>query len=186
MIKKMKLWGDIVQTPNGFVFESSHCDGTPFSLPVFSDDVQIAGEFVKDKAQGWLYVIQEGQQDVRCYISLPRPSLQFGKHVTVNQSQLDSRASSVSDFKPRVIGKPKPTLVAKEDIVKIEKEKLIIEPKETVVSANPEPKINAVPEFVSVKKSALIENVKNSVFGEPSDCKSVPVVAGKKKTTPQQ
>lgn len=177
----MKLWGDIVNTPNGFIFESTHCDGTFFSLPVFPDDVQIAGEFVKDVAQGWLYVIQEGQQDVRCYITLPRPSLQFGKHITVNQSQLDLRASSVSDFKPRVIGKPKTILTAKESVLHVEKHTVVEEKNKNFVSAKSEVVAPSKIDHVCAKKELVIENVKNVVFNK--NHKDRPLVDGKKKGT---
>ena len=182
----MKLWGDIVKTPKGFIFESNHCDGTFFSLPVFPDDVQIAGEFVKGVAQGWLYVVQEGQQDVRCYITLPRPSLQFGKHITVNQSQLDSRATSVSDFKPRVIGKPKTILTSKEEVLHPEKIHVATEASETLISAKPEIVAASKIEHVSVKQEPIVENVKNIVFNKSFNCKDRPLLNGKKKESSQK
>jgi hypothetical protein len=187
MIKKMKLWGDIINTPSGFIFESSHCDGSSFSLPVFPDDVQIASEFVKDVAQGWLYVIQEGQQDVRCYITLPRPSLQFGKHITVNQSQLDSRATSVSDFKPRVIGKLKTVLTAKEEVLHVEKTQAVVEETvKTVVTAKPEVLAPSKTDHISVKQEPIVENVKNVVFNKGQNYGDRPLVNGKKKEPPQK
>lgn len=177
----MKLWGDIIRTPQGLVFESNHCDGTPFSLPVFEDDVQITGEFEKNKAQGWLFVIQEGQQDVRCYLSLPRPSLQFGKHITVNQSQLDTRAKSVNDFKPRVLGKTIPVVKAKENIIDVPQDQPVLEPKIEALCVEPKKVAKGKINCVSIKKEPIVENVKKNIFSKEEIWAEKPLINGKKK-----
>lgn len=90
MIKKMKLKGEVYRQDDSYIFTSTHYDGTPFTLKTTKDDLQLKEPFSehKDLVDCVLYVILEGQQDSRCYLTLPQPSLHYGKQVTVNRGQL--------------------------------------------------------------------------------------------------
>jgi hypothetical protein len=90
MIKKMKLKGELTLQDGVLLFTSTHYDGTPFSVKTTEADLQFK-ELPNDQIEPIecvLYVILEGQQDSRCYLTLPQPSLQYGRQVTVNRGQL--------------------------------------------------------------------------------------------------
>jgi hypothetical protein len=98
MIKKMKLRGQVTSGPDGSLsFSSKLHDGTPFSVNVNDKDVQINEDFdsVTKSADAWLMVVQQAQQDYRCYVLLPKPSLQFGKYIMVKMGQLSSQSPTI-------------------------------------------------------------------------------------------
>jgi exosome complex RNA-binding protein Rrp4 len=53
---------------------------------------------------GWLHVVQEAQQDTRCYLTLPKPSLQHGRQILAHVLSLMPRVTSINDFKPQKMG----------------------------------------------------------------------------------
>lgn len=111
MQKKMKLKGRADLSGEHIVFSSTMHDGTPFSMPVREHDVvlqdeQHGGQPVVD---AWLFVTQEAKQDTRCYLTLPQPTLQFGKQVVVQEHQLMPLNASLNDFNPKVTGSVKKT-----------------------------------------------------------------------------
>jgi len=107
MVKSVKLRGKLKLEANDSVtFMSTIHDGTPFSLTVFNHDYEQNEEFTEDKkvVNGWLYVIQEAQQDKRCYLTLPKPSITYGKQIVVHELQLMPRNASIADFRPQTQG----------------------------------------------------------------------------------
>jgi hypothetical protein len=131
MIRKMKLRGRVTSGPNGTLsFSSTLHDGTPVSLNVTDKDVQINEDFdqVTKSADAWLMVTQQAQQDYRCYIILPKPSLQFGKYITVKMSQLSAQTPIIEKLsaklqKPEVVEEPKPEVVEEPKAKKKNKKK---------------------------------------------------------------
>lgn len=85
-------------------------DETPFSMVVAEHDVELNDEFTSEKStvDGWLFVTQEAQQDTRCYLTLPKPTLQFGKQVVVHELQLMPLNAKIEDFRPKTLEKSKP------------------------------------------------------------------------------
>jgi len=101
MIRPMKLKGRIVLNDDAtMTFRSTLYDGTQFSLTVTEHDIQKNVSFRHDRrtVDGWLYVQQESQQDTRVYLTLPKPTVEFGKQILVNEVQLMPRQSSAADF----------------------------------------------------------------------------------------
>ena len=90
MIKKMKLKGEVAFKNGELIFTSNHYDGTPFSIKTTESDLQLKEPINADSdtVDCVLYVILEGQQDSRCYLTLPQSSIHFGRQVTVNRGQL--------------------------------------------------------------------------------------------------
>jgi hypothetical protein len=90
MIKKMKLKGTVKKQDEILIFSSNHYDGTPFSIKTTNSDIHLKEPFNDELefVECVLHVVLEGQQDSRCYITLPQPSISCGKHVTVNRGQL--------------------------------------------------------------------------------------------------
>lgn len=90
MIKKMKLKGEVTLKNGELIFSSTHYDGTPFSIKTTESDLQLKNPLLgdSDTVDCVLYVMLEGQQDSRCYLTLPQSSIHFGRQVTVNRGQL--------------------------------------------------------------------------------------------------
>jgi|694.fasta_scaffold55069_8 hypothetical protein len=86
----MKLKGEVVRQQDALIFTGEHFDGTPFSLKTTEADIHLKEPFTDkiDTVECVLHVVLEGQQDSRCYLTLPQPSLQYGRQVTVNRGQL--------------------------------------------------------------------------------------------------
>lgn len=104
MIKQMKLKGTVTLNDNNtYTFRSKLHDGTQFEVQVLEHDFEANELFEWDKltVDGWLFVQQEAQQDNRCYLTLPKPSLQHGKQVLVHQYQLMPRNATLADFRPQ-------------------------------------------------------------------------------------
>ena len=107
MVKSVKLRGKLkLEANNTVTFMSTIHDGTPFSLTVFNHDYEQNEEFTDEKnlVDGWLFVIQEAQQDKRCYLTLPRPSIVHDKQILVHEFQLMPRSASIADFRPQTQG----------------------------------------------------------------------------------
>jgi hypothetical protein len=101
MQKQMKLKGRILLNSE-MVYSSSMHDGTPFSMAVDQHDVQLNEELTEgNTVDGWLFVIQEGQQADRCSITLPKPTLQFGKQIIVKDLQLMPLNITIESFNPK-------------------------------------------------------------------------------------
>lgn len=100
----MKLKGKVHLAMDGtMTFSSEVFDGHPFAVAVLEHQVELNDSFRYDRTEvnGWLFVDQEAQQDERCYLTLPSPSIQFGKQVLVRATQLMPRIASLSDFRPQ-------------------------------------------------------------------------------------
>jgi hypothetical protein len=108
MIKKVRLLGRVRSDDQGqMIFTSKLHDGTPLSVVVTECDIQLNGTLdEKDNStSAFLYVVQEAQQDHRCYLTLPKPSVRFGKSVTVHYSLLSSPYTKLENFHPRVLNR---------------------------------------------------------------------------------
>ncbi len=105
MRKSLKLKGRIQSKNDQLFFTGIMHDGTTeFKLRV--DDphqVELNEGFseTQDTVDGWLMVEQEGQQDHRCYLTLPFPAENFGRQVVVKDVQLMSRSASLMSFNPK-------------------------------------------------------------------------------------
>lgn len=108
-MKSVKLKGVVHLEKNGIkTFSSKMHDGTEFKVQVISDnDIELNDDLNHENSfvDGWLMVIQEAQQDTRCYLTLPSPSLVHGRQVVVQDWQLMPRSATLDDFKPRKQGK---------------------------------------------------------------------------------
>ena len=101
MQKKMKLKGRILLNSE-MIYSSTMHDGTPFSMAVDQYDVQLNEELTQgNTVDGWLFVVQEGQQSDRCSITLPKPTLQCGKQIIVKDLQLMPLNVTIDDFNPK-------------------------------------------------------------------------------------
>lgn len=99
----MKLKGKIRKESSGdLIYICKLHDGTPFSMPISEYDVELNENFDSEKTivDGWLFVTQEAQQDSRCYLTLPKPTLQFGKQIVVNEIQLMPLKATLNSFNP--------------------------------------------------------------------------------------
>ncbi len=103
-VKEMKLQGQItLENDHSMTFSGVFYDSTPFSLRVDQFDVERNEEFLPSRrtVNGWLYVQQEAQQADRVYLTLPKPTIQFGKQVVVRDLQLMPRSATIADFHPQ-------------------------------------------------------------------------------------
>lgn len=99
--KLMKLRCKIAPTveagEKGMVIASSQqYDGSPFSIKINEVNVMYSSDTSSD---GWIAVKSTGQQGDRYAITLPAPSIQFGKQVTVKDVQLAPLHTSLDMFK---------------------------------------------------------------------------------------
>lgn len=100
-VKDMKLRGTIyLEDDLTFTFRGEQFDHTPFSLMVDQFDVERNEEFLPSRrtVSGWLFVQQEAQQGDRVYLTLPKPTIQFGKQVVVSALNLMPRNATLADF----------------------------------------------------------------------------------------
>lgn len=107
MVKQMRLKGQVrLNMDHTFDFMSTLYDGTPFEIRVAGHDIDLMDDFTPGNyvVDGWLYVIQEGQQENRCYCTLPKPSIVHGRQVLVRDLQLQPRMLSIDDFRPQTVG----------------------------------------------------------------------------------
>lgn len=103
MKKAMKLKGRIyLENDKSLRFTSSVYDGQQFELKVTQFDVQLGGAFQPNKmfVDGFLFCDLEAQQGDVCYLTLPKPTLNHGKQITVKEHLLQPRSATIEDFKP--------------------------------------------------------------------------------------
>ncbi len=109
LVQKMKMRGSVKLELNGsMTFHSVLYDKTPFYLTVGEHDVQLNEQFSPSKqtVEGFLYVDKESQQADRCYLTLPKPTIQFGRQVTVSEFDLMPFGVKLDDFKvKKAVGK---------------------------------------------------------------------------------
>jgi hypothetical protein len=94
-----------------YTFVSKLYDGTLFELTVGEYDFEQNDEFQPNRmtVDGWLFVIEEAKQDTRSYLTLPKPTLQYGRQIIVHEFQLMPVGATLADFKPQKMGgKKKP------------------------------------------------------------------------------
>lgn len=104
MQREMKLQGRVRLENNGsWTFVTTLYDGSPLEVGVAEYDVQLNEEFSKDvkTVDGFLFVMEEAKQADRCYLTLPKPSMQYGKQVLVRDLQLMPRNVSLNSFSPK-------------------------------------------------------------------------------------
>lgn len=107
MTRQMKLRGQVrMNMDRTFTFLSTMYDGTPFDLQVSVYDFEQNDDFAPDRyvVDGWLFVVHEAAQGGRCYLTLPKPSIRFGRQVVVNELQLMPRNATLADFRPQTLG----------------------------------------------------------------------------------
>ncbi len=101
-VQNMKLRGKVRQELDGsLTFLGKLYDKTEFSLRI--DDVnqiQLNENFRANKriVDGWLFVLRNGKQGDRCAITLPFPTINFGKYITVDEYSLMPVNASINDF----------------------------------------------------------------------------------------
>ncbi|GAG24076.1 unnamed protein product [marine sediment metagenome] len=116
MRKQMKLRGTVtLEDDRSLTFRGNLFDETPFDLIVDKHDVHTNDDFrpTKRTVMGWMYVVQESKQGSRCALTLPKPTLQYGRQVTVRELDLMPRDVSIEDFIRPVIGKKQAAVIKK-------------------------------------------------------------------------
>lgn len=101
MVLEKKLKGVVTLESNrSLKFRGRLYDKTEFELSVDQFDVQLNENFLPSKTtvSGFLFVVQEAQQNSICYITLPKPCLPYGRHITVNSLELMDRNVSIESF----------------------------------------------------------------------------------------
>lgn len=104
MRNRLKMHCKLRQEKDGTVVATiSLYDGTPCELTVDRHDIITNESFAPDKTEmdGWLIVHQEAVQADRSYLTLPKPSIQFGHQVTVSAHSLLPVDVSLKDFNPQ-------------------------------------------------------------------------------------
>lgn len=108
MVKLMKLRGQVrLNMDLTYTFTSTLYDGTPFTVDnVTIHDFELSDEFTPGNytVMGHLYVVQEAKQGDRCALTLPKPNIQYGHQITVNDLQLQPRFATLNDFKAKKMG----------------------------------------------------------------------------------
>lgn len=102
--QSMKLKGTVqLNLDHSLTFRGKLYDGTPFDLTVGQYDVQLNEDFKPSKmtVEGFLFVTKESQQADRCYLTLPKPTIQFGRQVTVSEYDLSPPNVKLDDFKAK-------------------------------------------------------------------------------------
>lgn len=89
--------GDIQGT---LMARSTMYDGTPFSLRVHQNKVQLNEPITEEKpnVDGWMEVEVIGEQDGRSSIVLPAPTIEFGKNLSVKSHQLMPLGVTIDNF----------------------------------------------------------------------------------------
>lgn len=101
MTKPMKLRCRIYKSsiPEMYDVVSKQFEGTEFRITVSVHDIQLSDSFVDDSpVDGWVNVEHMAQQGHRVTITLPAPSLNFGRTVSVSEYELAPRHQTIEDF----------------------------------------------------------------------------------------
>ena len=77
-------------------------DGTPCEVVVDHYDIVVNEAFQHDlmTVDGWVIVQREAVQGDRAYLTLPKPSIQYGHQITVNTAGLYPVDVTLEDFNP--------------------------------------------------------------------------------------
>lgn len=80
-------------------------DGTPLSFKTERHNVEVNEELTETStvADGWVSVQHEAQQGSLVKITLPSPSLEFGKNVNVDEYTLMPLGVTLDRFNPKKI-----------------------------------------------------------------------------------
>lgn len=111
MKKQMKLKGRVhLELDKSLRFESTVYDGQVFNLNVSQFDVQLLDSFKPSQlyVDAYLFCDCEAQQGDVCYLTLPKPTLNFGKQISVKEHLLQPRNVTLNDFNPSTKSATKP------------------------------------------------------------------------------
>ena len=102
--KPVKLSGMVILNQNKTLsFEGQLYDGQTFTVDNLREwDVKTVQNFLpsRTRVSGYMFVMQQAQQNDVCYVTLPRPSLVHGKHVNVKSLYVLPAHQKIEDFNP--------------------------------------------------------------------------------------
>jgi hypothetical protein len=93
------------ESPWMFRISAVMFDGTPLSFKTERHNVELNEDITLERptVTGWVNVQHEAQQGSLVKITLPSPSLEYGKNVNVEQNVLMPLGVSLDRFNPRKI-----------------------------------------------------------------------------------
>lgn len=108
MSKPMKLRCKVSidhESPWMFRVNAVMFDGTPLSFKTERHNVELSDPIAEEVpvVDGYVQVTQVAQQESLIYITLPSPSLEFGKNVNVHKNTLMPMGVTIENFKTKTI-----------------------------------------------------------------------------------
>lgn len=104
MQRPMKLqctvaWSE--ETPSMYKVRTTQFDGTPVTIKTSFYNVELSQPITPENPTvfGVIHVVQEAKQGSLVAITLPSPSLEFGKNINVNESQLTPLGATIANFR---------------------------------------------------------------------------------------
>lgn len=89
------------ETPSMYRISTSHFDGTAVTFKTSPHNVEtslpISGE--NPTVLGWVMVVQEAKQGTRVAVTLPSPSIEFGRNISVHEDHLMPYGISINNFR---------------------------------------------------------------------------------------
>ena len=108
MSKPMKLRCTVStdhESPWMFRVNATMFDGTPLSFKTERHNVDLSDPITEENPTvgGYVHVTHVAQQGSVVYITLPSPSLEFGKNVNVHEDVLMPVGVTIENFKTRTV-----------------------------------------------------------------------------------
>lgn len=98
ILKCMVSWSE--ETPSMYHVSTNQFDGTEVVFKTSQYNVQLNEPITAEKPAvvGWVSVTQEAKQGKLVAITLPSPSINFGKNISVDETQLLPLGVSIANF----------------------------------------------------------------------------------------
>jgi hypothetical protein len=89
------------ETPSMYRIVATHFDGTPITFKTSPHNVELSQPITATNpiVFGSTHVMQEGKQGSLAKITLPSPSIEYGKNINVNENQLTPLGATIANFK---------------------------------------------------------------------------------------
>jgi hypothetical protein len=88
-------------SPGMYLVRTNHFDGTQVTIRTSQYNVELSQPITKETPTvfGSLMVVQEAKQGELVSITMPSPSLEYGVHINVKESQLTPLGVTINNFK---------------------------------------------------------------------------------------
>ena len=89
------------ETPSMYHICTAQFDGTPVNFKTSMHNVELSLPLTEEQPWviGWVQVVQEAKQGARVAITLPSPTIEFGRNISVHEDQLMPLGVTIDHFR---------------------------------------------------------------------------------------